>query len=84
MRVVGSLLLPVAIGCGEIGAAEVSAVKPVVPDSTISLVGDQGLKTHWYTWLTDDGHEDPRGVFAMQPDGVLRITGFELLQALGN
>jgi hypothetical protein len=75
MRFLGWFLLPVALCCWPIGAAEVSAVKPVVPDSTLSLVAGQDLKTHWYTWLTDDGHEDPRGVFAMQPDGVLRISG---------
>jgi len=47
----------------------------VVPEETITLVPTDDLKSHWYTWLTDDRHEDPRGVFTLKPDGTLRISG---------
>ncbi len=48
--------------------------KPVVPTETIELLNGRDLSA-WYTWLTDDGYEDPRGVFTIQPDGTLRISG---------
>ncbi|MCG6156625.1 3-keto-disaccharide hydrolase [Rubinisphaera margarita] len=57
-------------------AAEPEKKTPaVVPEKTITLVPSKDLKTHWYTWLTDDRHEDPRGVFTLKPDGILRISG---------
>lgn len=47
----------------------------VVPKQPISLLADRDLSKQWYTWLTEDGHKDPRGVFRMQSDGILRISG---------
>jgi hypothetical protein len=49
-------------------------VEAVVPSKTIALHNGRDLSA-WYTWLTDDGHDDPRGVFTLQPDGTLRISG---------
>ncbi len=46
----------------------------IVPSETIVLLNGKDLSP-WYTWLTDDRYEDPRGVFAIQPDGTLRISG---------
>ncbi len=67
--------------CLLVGAASLSADEPspgkqeaIAPQQTIDLLATKDLKD-WYTWLTDDGHDDPRGVFAMQPDGALRISG---------
>jgi hypothetical protein len=54
----------------EIGTFE----RPVVPQQTIALWNGQDL-TGWYTWLTNGGYEDPRGVFSVQPNGILRISG---------
>ncbi len=60
----------------QASAAEPEKKTPaVVPEKTITLVPSRDLKTHWYTWLTDDLHEDPRGVFTLKPDGTLRISG---------
>ncbi len=62
----------------EVQAAEVqmaAKVQAVVPSETIALISPTALKEQWYTWLTDDRHEDPRGVFTMQQDGTLRISG---------
>lgn len=48
----------------------------VVPTETLPLIAPgQDLKKVWYSWLTDDRHADPRGVFTMLPDGTLRISG---------
>ena len=73
-----SFLAIAAVGFGSKQAGAVDPVenaKAVVPTKTIALVSGDDLKQHWYTWLTDDRHEDPRGVFKMQPDGTLRISG---------
>lgn len=56
------------------GAEEPAASKVIVPEKTIALVNGRDL-SEWYVWLTDTGHEDPRQVFSMQRDGVLRISG---------
>jgi len=72
-----SVLAIAAIGVGSqlsSAADPIEPAKAIVPTKTIALVSGE-LKQHWYTWLTDDRHEDPRGVFAMQPDGTLRISG---------
>ena len=50
-------------------------VTAIVPEKTISLISAKDLKSDWYTWLTDDRHDDPRGVFTLQSDGLLRISG---------
>ena len=62
------------VAADERGEGEPGAARVVVPGETISLLGAD-LGERWYTWLVDEGHEDPRGVFRMQPDGVLRISG---------
>ncbi|WP_158265434.1 DUF1080 domain-containing protein [Blastopirellula marina] len=46
----------------------------VVPTEVISLLPDKGF-SQWYTWLTGSRYEDPRQVFTVQPDGILRISG---------
>ncbi|WP_158545528.1 3-keto-disaccharide hydrolase [Bremerella cremea] len=46
----------------------------VIPTKVIPLIPDNDL-SQWYTWLTDSGYEDPRHVFTVQPDGILRISG---------
>lgn len=50
------------------------AAKAVVPTETIHLLNGKDL-SHWYTWLADAGYEDPRNVFTIQDDGILRISG---------
>lgn len=47
---------------------------PIVPKETIALLNGRDLSC-WYTWLTDHKHKDPNGVFSIQPDGTLRISG---------
>ena len=79
-RLTWSLLCLVALSVVSqpfcmVRAADAPKVKAVVPTQTIPLIAGADLKPHWYTWLTDDGHEDPRGVFTMQDDGILRISG---------
>jgi hypothetical protein len=49
--------------------------KAVVPTEKIALLSAKEWKEHWYSWLTEGGHEDPRGVFKLQEDGTLRISG---------
>jgi hypothetical protein len=60
--------------CG-LRAEDPGQTTAVVPERPIPLVGGTELKEFWYTWLTDDGHDDPRGVFTLQPDGILKISG---------
>ncbi|WP_197489305.1 DUF1080 domain-containing protein [Planctomyces sp. SH-PL14] len=55
-------------------AARADAAPGVAPTSTVRLVNGKDLGL-WYTWLTDDRYEDPRGVFTILPDGILRISG---------
>jgi hypothetical protein len=57
---------------GEETATTASGV--VSPAQTTALLNGHDL-SNWYTWLPDDGNDDPRHVFAVQPDGVLRISG---------
>lgn len=66
--------LLLAVSASSLSAAEPDA-KPIVPTETISLLGDGDWKRHFYSWLTDGGHEDPRNVFTMGKDGVLHISG---------
>lgn len=56
-------------------AADPAKAKVVVPQQVIPLLDGKDFKKNWYTWLTDDKHEDPRGVFTLQDDGILRISG---------
>ena len=64
-------LFPVSI---HAASPEQDSAKPIVPQKVITLLPDQDL-SQWYTWLKDTGHEDPRQVFTVQADGVLRISG---------
>lgn len=50
------------------------SVKSVVPTETINLL-PKDLKSVYYTWLADAHYEDPRNIFQMQDDGILRISG---------
>lgn len=68
-----SLSLVLLLAATSVCAAEPKA-KAVVPKETIQLLNGKDL-SHFYTWLTDDRYEDPRGVFTLQPDGILRISG---------
>ena len=52
----------------------VAEPKAIVPTKKIEFLKDPKLP-EFYTWLTDTHYEDPRGVFKMQPDGTLRISG---------
>ncbi|QDT55127.1 hypothetical protein Pan44_31690 [Caulifigura coniformis] len=63
-------MCPALTQAQEIGSFE----RPVVPTQTIELLNGKDLNG-FYTWLTDGGHEDPRQVFTVQPDGTLRISG---------
>ena len=76
LRSSSALLLLVALSAGMVSkaAAEEKKVKAVVPTETISLL-TKNLKDYWYTWLADARYEDPRGVFTVQPDGIVRISG---------
>lgn len=58
--------------CAE--EAKPNSAKAVVPEQTIVLHNGKDLSS-WTTWLTDDRYADPRGVFKVQPDGMLRISG---------
>lgn len=48
--------------------------KLITPTETIELFNHRDL-SGWYTWLQDTHREDPRKVFTVQSDGVLRISG---------
>lgn len=50
------------------------AAEPITPTKVVNLLEDKEL-SKWYPWLQDAGRTDPRGVFTMQDDGVLRISG---------
>jgi len=65
-----SAIAPGWLAAQEIGSFE----RPVVPSQTIELWNGKDL-TGWYTWLTEGGHEDPRSVFTVQPNGILKISG---------
>ncbi|SFI29404.1 3-keto-disaccharide hydrolase [Planctomicrobium piriforme] len=57
------------------GAEPVTAkVEPVIPTEVIPLLNGRDLSC-FYTWLMDAGYEDPRRIFVVQPDGILRISG---------
>lgn len=75
------LILRVMCGCFVAIPTLTQAAEPkpakqevVSPKETISLLNGKDL-SKWYTWLTDDKHEDPRHVFSVQKDGILRISG---------
>ena len=74
LRFLASLITVSLLSAGWSDAVQAEAPKPVIPTETISLLNGKDLSP-WYTWLTDDRHEDPRGVFKVQPDGILRISG---------
>lgn len=75
------LLFPTVLLCAALHvplaaaepAAKKTSDKPIVPTETINMLPSD--LAPWYTWLTDDGYEDPRDVFTMQEDGNLRISG---------
>lgn len=46
----------------------------IVPTEKIELFNGKNLDG-WYTWLMDEKHEDPRQVFTVGDDGLLRISG---------
>jgi hypothetical protein len=72
------LLFAAAVIGGAAWSPATAAEQPrpaVEPAKTIRLLPASDLSEQWYTWLTDDGHKDPRGVFKMLPDGTLRISG---------
>lgn len=69
--VVAGLLLTTSAVLADDAAKKVT---PVVPNETIQLLNGKDL-SHFYTWLDDDHHQDPRGVFKIQDDGILRISG---------
>lgn len=62
----------VTLLCSAVTAEE--NTEPVTPKETIQLLNGKDLSM-FYTWLTGDRYEDPRGVFTIQDDGVLRISG---------
>lgn len=62
------------VGASALVADEKPRHAPVIPSETIVLLNGKDLAP-WYTWLTDDRHEDPRDVFSIQPDRTLRISG---------
>jgi len=74
LRSSSALLLLVALSAGMVSKAAAEEVKAVVPKEPISLL-TKNLKDYFYTWLADDRYEDPRGVFTVQPDGIVRISG---------
>lgn len=59
-----------------LAAQETVATKsePITPKRTIELLNGKDL-SQFYSWLTDDRYEDPREVFTIQDDGILRISG---------
>lgn len=68
--------LSFAILSGPVTADDAKKPAAEIPTEPISLISKTtDLKQFWYTWLTDDRYEDPRGVFTMQADGTLRISG---------
>jgi hypothetical protein len=74
---VAVLALSVTVGTSTASMAtadEPPQSKPVVPEQTIQLLNGRDLSA-WYVWLTDTGHEDSRGVFTIQKNGELRISG---------
>ncbi|UUO07123.1 DUF1080 domain-containing protein [Blastopirellula sp. J2-11] len=76
-RLCAFIVLLVGLPTSLVSAEETSpaAAKPITPTETISLLGQGDLSQHFYTWLTDGGYEDPRHVFTMGKDGILKISG---------
>lgn len=66
------LFLLVATAVAQEAASDKASV--IVPTEKIDLFNGRDL-TNWYTWLDDDHYEDRRGVFTVQKDGILRISG---------
>jgi hypothetical protein len=71
----GLALLPLLL-CGSFVRAE--DARPIVPTETINLLNKD--LSQWYVFLQDSGrHEtaasEPRGIFKVQDDGILRISG---------
>jgi len=65
-------LLPAGFQIAQVRAAEPAVIRPTAP---LRLLEGKDLSQKWYTWLTDAGHEDPRSVFSLSPEGVLHISG---------
>lgn len=72
--VIASLLVPLAKPL-SLAADEPAAKAAVAPDKVMTLLPSKDWKRDWYTWLADNGYEDPDGVFSFQPDGILHISG---------
>ncbi len=69
------VLLLTAFAANSLPAQEIGSFdRPVAPSQTIELWNGQDL-TGWYSHLTDGGYDDPRQVFTVQPNGILRISG---------
>jgi hypothetical protein len=73
-RLLVALLITICVASTACGA-EPSLPNPVTPSAEPIRLLDGPQLSHWYSWLTDDGHSDPRGVFQVQNDGVLHISG---------
>jgi hypothetical protein len=69
MRPFSLLLIPFVIA-----AAGARAGDPVTPDQPLRLFNGKDL-SGFHTWLQDTKRDDPRGVFSVTPDGLLRISG---------
>jgi hypothetical protein len=72
-----ALIAAFGLVLASVNAQEPNKPKPkvIVPKQVTALLDGKDLSKHWYTWLTDDGYKDPRGVFKVQDDGTLRISG---------
>jgi hypothetical protein len=57
-----------------IAAAAARAGEAVSPSDVIPLFNGRDL-TGFHTWLVDTKRDDPRRVFSVTPDGLLRISG---------
>ena len=62
------------VATGGLADEPLKPVTAVVPDQTIALLNGKDLSA-WYSYLDGHGNKDPRGVFKLQGDGTLRISG---------
>ena len=57
-----------------VAASSARAADPITPTDVIKLLDGGDLSKHWYVWLKDSQHDDPKKVFTVA-GGMLHISG---------
>lgn len=67
-------LAPSGLAQDSAVAEPAATVEAIVPQQPIRLI-HADYQRDWYSHIQGIGYEDPKQVFTIQPDGVLRISG---------